>query len=75
MGLGKRNDPKKPKACTKCHEVKPPRQFNKTRYGTLTSWCRACKNAARLKIWHDYKPTGTSTRISAEAIADYSDAG
>ncbi len=52
----KRRFPDKPARCTACKATKAPSEFQKTRYGTLASWCNACKNAATLQLWHQYKP-------------------
>lgn len=68
----RKNDPAQPKVCTKHGgDPLPPEAFGKTRYGTLTSWCRKCVAAKSLEIWHKYKPTKISTRISGELNTDH----
>lgn len=62
----RKNDPTQPKACTKCHREKQPGEFGRTRFGTLTSWCKRCTADKSLEIWHKYKPAKVSTRISGQ---------
>lgn len=68
----RKNDPTQPKQCTKHKgDSLPPEAFGRTRFGTLTSWCKRCTANKSLEIWHKYKPTKITTRISGTSDTEH----